>query len=426
MTTKTRTLSKAKKAPAAPAQKPPKKPQKTILFVIAGEPSGDRLGSAILEPLRAKGTYEIQGVGGPLMEAAGQFQSLVPLEKLSVMGLAFIPKLPQLIYASLKIRAALRANPPDILLTIDAPDLTLRLHRQVPATTFKVHCVAPSVWAWRPGRAYKLAKRLDHLLTLLPFEPPYFTKHGLQATFIGHPQTDIVQPKAQKFWKLYPHLDSQKPLLLLMPGSRLQEVKTLWPLFLETAHAAQAQNSDLQVAVLTLPKLQPFFRNKIPFWMTQVDNPLHHSACMRAGTAALVSSGTATLELALAACPMVVAYKLPLWLGALVRPFIHTPFVALPNIMHQKAVVPEHLQSQCTPKNLLASLMPLLNKQPAHRAQKTNLLAVRNKLETKDFFGDKAAHTLESAYKKHTQKRKKKDEQSAKKVRTIQKQHWIH
>lgn len=368
--------------------------EKPCIFVVAGEPSGDRLGADAIEALKETKAYEFCGIGGPLMEEAGDFRSLVPLQTLSVMGLGFLKKMPQILCAFLKAKRVLAKKEPDVFLSFDAPDFALRLVQYAPPQTYRVHCVAPSVWAWRPGRALKIAKKIDHLLALFPFEPPYFEKHGLKTTFVGHPKAERVQPPGRSFWRLYPHLSPKKPLLLLMPGSRAQEIKTLLPLFLQTARAALEQVPGMQVVLLTLPAWRKTLEPQLPFWVTLVSDPHHHGVCMRAATAALVASGTATLELGLATCPMVVAYKVSFGLAAVLRQLIKTPFAALPNILHQKEVVPECLQEGCAVDRLLHHLLPLLRKESAFRVQKKALLKLGSLLRARASFGESVAKAV--------------------------------
>ena len=373
------------------------------VFVIAGEPSGDILGAAAIEAIcRDKALKNVcfKGVGGPLMEKAGRFRSLVPLKVLAVMGLGFLPRLPQILRAFFVTKRALLKTKPDVLLSFDAPDFSLRLAACAPKGTVRMHCVAPSVWAWRAGRAAKIARVLDRLLVLFPFEPPYFEKHGLSTTFVGHPKAETVPAKSHIFWRAHPTLSAKKPLLLLMPGSRAQEIKTLLPIFLEVARQSLASMPDLQVALLTLPtmraKLEKSVPTGMPFWVHVVSDSQQGAALMRAATAALVASGTATLELGLAACPMVVAYRVWPPLAFVLRRLIKTPFAALPNILHQKEVVPECLQKKCTPEKLLEVLWPLLRRESPYRVQKKHLLRLASMLQAKESFDTSIARCVAS------------------------------
>ena len=369
--------------------------------VIAGEPSGDILGAAVLKAMRQKKlpglSYKFWGLGGPLMEHAGGFESVVPLEQVSVGGTSVLRKLPFFLKLYRTLSRQLRMHQPDLLLTFDAPEFTLRVAKSAPKTVKKIHCVAPSVWAWRPGRAKKIARYLDHLCCLLPFEPAYFHPHSLKATFVGHPFMGRLTENVSIPWSLYPQLSPQKPLLLVMPGSRRQELNTLGTIFLEVAEKAVTSCADFQVVVPTLPHLVPLLETyakplKIP--VTFISESSHHLAFMRHAHAALVASGTATLELGLAGCPMVVGYQVPKMLEHALRLLLKTPFVSLPNIILRERAVPELLQKDCTGPSLYKALMPLLTDPGAHAVQKKHLATLRNALHTKHPFGENVADII--------------------------------
>lgn len=401
--------------------------KKTLkVFVVAGEASGDVLGGPILELLRRIVEYDhpktkliIQGVGGPCMQELGGFESIVPMETFAVMGPAIVWRLPRLIKAFGAVKQALLDFKPDVLLTIDAPELSFRLAKLAPKGVRRVHCVAPSVWAWRPGRAAKVAKFLDHLCVLFPFEPPYFTKHGLKATFVGHPKAEDYLPPAADFWNFLDAQDKNaldakqedpsadydlegnpaepqavalaRRLLVLMPGSRRQEVKTLWPLFFQTAALLEPIVPDLTIAVLAAPGMARYLKNCPLHWL-RLEGRERHEQALGAATCALVTSGTATLEVALAGCPMVVAYKVGPLLGVLLKRLIKTPFVALPNILSGKLVVPECLQSASEPKIMAPLLLDLLKQQEAYRLQRHYLLGLRERLQSLE--GQPNPHTF--------------------------------
>jgi lipid-A-disaccharide synthase len=353
------------------------------IFVVAGEASGDVLGAAVLKTLKQQINCTIQGVGGALMEKAGDFKSVLPMHTFSVMGAQILIRLPRLLKAFPRVRRALAASRTDILLTFDAPELSFRLAKKAPKGIRRIHCTAPSVWAWRPGRAAKIAKFLDRLCVLFPFEPPYFEKHGLKTTFVGHPRAFEPQPSKDGFWKML-HTDTQevfpqKRLLLLMPGSRQQEIKMLWPLFRKVAMAAETATSDLTVAVLVAPGRRAQLKAMPLHWIA-LESPEEHAKAMRAGTCALVASGTATLELGISGCPMVVAYKVAGVLGVVLRRLLQTPFVSLPNILCDKAVVPECLQKDCSDAVLLSHVLSLLAKGPAFMRQRKHLSGLQEML----------------------------------------------
>ncbi|MEX0582037.1 MAG: hypothetical protein WD185_00080, partial [Sneathiella sp.] len=206
-------------------------------YILAGEATGDALAARLMAGLkeRAKGGVEFHGVGGPLMSAEG-LQSLFPMEELSVMGLLeVLPRLPQLLRRIKQTTTAAKKLSPDIFISVDAPDFSFRVARQLKESSFpKVHYVAPSVWAWRPGRAKKIAALYDHLFTLLPFEPPYFEAVGLPASFVGH---SVIESGADKgdgpAFRLRHDIKPEEKLLMLLPGSRRGEVTRHLPIFRE-------------------------------------------------------------------------------------------------------------------------------------------------------------------------------------------------
>jgi len=413
----------------------PSLPQKRcVLFVVAGEASGDLLGSETLKALdlklkglekgrncgekttekmskplqskRLKIHYDVHGVGGPLMEGVGGFRSLVPFETFSVTGLGFLARLPQLIKAYCVLKKAIWRLNPDILLTFDAPDLSFRLARSAPFGVRKVHCVAPSVWAWRSGRAAKIAKFLDHLAVLFPFEPRFFRRHGLATTFVGHPKVLQKAQDAGAFWRHYPHLSPDVPLLILMPGSRESELRRLLFLFYDVVTRVKAQRGDVQVVLLTLPHLKEKLEKTLPWDITLIVDPAHHLMAMRVACAALAASGTATLELALAMCPMVVAYRVGALLAWVLRCVVKTRFVSLPNILLKKAVVPELLQEKATVLNLTQQVCELLKGKAVYRRQKTALKHVHSLLHSDNSFKEHMKRILEAEFLKtqrHTQ-----------------------
>jgi lipid-A-disaccharide synthase len=217
------------------------------IFLVAGEPSGDRLGAALMAGLKTlTPAVSFHGVGGPLMQAEG-LESLFPMEELSVMGIAeVLPKYFHLKRRIAEVAAQVTATRPDALITIDSPDFCFRVARLVKAANpaqKTIHYVAPSVWAWRPGRAAKMAAYIDHVLALLPFEPPYMTAHGMTCDFVGHPVVSepLATPQPQ-----------DTPLLLALPGSRQSEVTRLMPVFGQVATQLAQSHPGLRIALPTV------------------------------------------------------------------------------------------------------------------------------------------------------------------------------
>ncbi len=346
------------------------------IFLIAGEASGDILGASLMQDLRTAGfDGAFCGVGGAEMEAQG-LQSLFPMSDLSVMGVAeVVSHLPLILKRLDETVTAIKKENPDILVTIDSPDFCLRVAKKIKkaAPQIKiVHMVAPTVWAWRPGRAKKIAKFLDGLMCLFPFEPRYFKPHGLKAEFVGHPLAAQIKPADKGiFYKKY-SLDSEKPILCLLPGSRRREIESLWPVFVETFHRVHSYVPDLQVVVPTLPHLIEKFgvpHDRMVFITAREDK----YAAMQAATVALHASGTVALELALCGTPMVTAYKISpfsAWIG---KKLLKTKFVNLVNILTNQPIVPEMLQENCTPDNLAPLVQALLTQKPLNDLQRGQL-----------------------------------------------------
>ncbi|WP_347817483.1 lipid-A-disaccharide synthase, partial [uncultured Planktomarina sp.] len=295
------------------------------LFLLAGEASGDRLGAELMRGLRQlKPDVRFRGIAGPEMQSEG-LDSLFDMAELSVMGLAeVLPK-----YFALKRRldqtvAEVLAWKPDILVTIDSPDFCLRVARAVRAADPSIrtcHYVAPSVWAWRPGRAKKMAAYIDHVLALLPFEPPYMQAEGMACDFVGHPvaaQAAVTSKQIAQFQADF-GLDPARRSLVVLPGSRASEIKRLLPIFCKVV--AQPYFAEFQLIFPTLPHLEPLLRAEIDALaqdtvlvtgagLTAADAAEQRLVAYGAATAALAASGTVSLELAAAGTPMVIAYDM--------------------------------------------------------------------------------------------------------------------
>ncbi|MEM9852688.1 MAG: lipid-A-disaccharide synthase, partial [Pseudomonadota bacterium] len=221
-------------------------------FVIAGEPSGDALGAALIDGLRATGPLTVTGIGGPMMASAGM-PSLFPMDDLSVMGVVeVLPRLPRLLWRLRQTVRAAQAAAPDVLITVDSPDFTLRVARRLRAKQGAaappvVHYVAPSVWAWRPERAGRMAAHVDHVLALLPFEPPYMEAAGMSCDFVGHPAAAALPPSPGDMAALRDDLGfGPAPVLTLLPGSRRGEVARLAPVYAQVARQVLAARPDMR------------------------------------------------------------------------------------------------------------------------------------------------------------------------------------
>jgi lipid-A-disaccharide synthase len=332
-------------------------------FIVAGEPSGDRLGAALMAALRQlHPNVEFDGVGGPLMEAEG-LVSLFPMAELSVMGI--IEVLPK--YRALKRRiaqtasAALASNAA-AMITIDSPDFCLRVAGIVkgacPAMR-TIHYVAPSVWAWRPKRAAKMARVIDHVLALLPFEPPLMQAAGMTCDFVGHPVVSEARASAADV----ADFAGDGPLILALPGSRKGEVARLAPVFGQVLALVKSRHPNVRVVLPTLHAVEDMVRALTANWPIApqiITDAGAKRGAFAAADVALAASGTVSLELAANTCPMVIAYdmnRLTLWLmqrAALVDT------VTLVNLVSETRAVPEFIGANCRADVIAPALIALL------------------------------------------------------------------
>lgn len=345
------------------------------LFIVAGERSGDYLGAKLIAALRRRDpTLQIAGVGGEAMASEG-LHSLFPLEDFAVMGFgAVLARLPRLLARiEQTARAALRFEP-DVLVIVDSPDFTHRVARRVRRAAAHlpiIDYVSPSVWAWRPGRAPRMRGYVTEVLALLPFEPDVLQRlGGPPCTFVGHPlveQLDELRPAPDELRARM----TDPPTLLVMPGSRRSEIDRLMPVFGETLARLAAAGASMRAVLPAVPHLETEIRANVAGWPVRPDVIVGERpklAAMQRARAALVASGTATLELALAGVPMVVAYKVSP-LESLARHWIRVPSIVLPNLIVGRSVAPELLQEDCTPDGLAAALLPLLQRTDAGASQ---------------------------------------------------------
>jgi len=337
-----------------------------LIYVIAGEASGDILGGRLMAQLKDKREgIRFVGIGGPKMIEQG-LESLFPMQDLSLMGLAeILPHLPRLLKRIKQTLADIESQKPQVLLTIDAPGFCFRVARKLERRNIKlVHYVAPSVWAWKPGRAKKVAGFLDHLLTLLPFEPAYFERHGLATTFVGH---SVVEGEAghgdgEGFRKRF-NIDAHAPLLVLLPGSRRGEIERLLPVFCQTAQHLSAGHQGLKIIIPTLGSLKAHLAQAVKAWPIDVqivEGDRDKFDSFAAADVALAASGTVALELAMAGTPSVIGYKVNSLTAWLLKKMIKTRYVNLINIVLGREVVPEYLQEKCRADLLAKALSGLL------------------------------------------------------------------
>jgi lipid-A-disaccharide synthase len=348
------------------------------VFVIAGEPSGDRLGGAVMAGLSALADdVEFRGVGGAAMAEAG-LVSQFPMSELSLMGIAEI--LPKYFHLKRRIREVAEAIldwQPDVVVTIDSPDFCLRVADLVKARSdIRIcHYVAPTVWAWRPGRAGKLAKRVDQLLALFPFEPPFFEKEGLRCDFVGHPVATEELASDQEVADFRArHGIGTEPLVLILPGSRKSEVGMLAMLFAEAMGHFSLHHPKARYVLPMAQNVEDVVRRVVKSdWPVQpilieASDKAEKAAAFRAADVALAASGTVSLELAANDTPMVIAYRMNRLTEMIIKRKLLIDTVTLVNLVSETRVVPEFLGTDCIPQKIAASLSHVLNTGDDQRA----------------------------------------------------------
>jgi lipid-A-disaccharide synthase len=338
-----------------------------VFALIAGEMSGDILGADLMRGLRKIFPDAIfEGIGGPKMQAEG-FHSLFEMERLSVMGLIEpLKRLPELLHIRRTILSRYRSSPPAVFIGIDSPDFNTPIELRLRRTGIKtVHYVSPSVWAWRQGRIKTIKKAVDLMLTLLPFEAEFYKQHDVPVCFVGHPlATQIPLNPDTDSAKKQLQLDSHKPVLCVMPGSRAGEVALLADLFLEVAERIEQSVIGLQIVVpaandARYDQLKHILLRHEHLNVTLLLQQSH--LAMESADAILLASGTTALEGMLFKKPMVVSYRLGALTYALVSPFIKTPFVSIPNLLAGEMLVPELIQSAATLDALAAAVINALD-----------------------------------------------------------------
>ncbi len=352
------------------------------LMLVCGEPSGDQLGGQLMEGLKAVGGggLIITGVGGRAMEAQG-LRTLFALDDTAVMGLReVVPKIPVILRRVREAADFALRTKPDAVVLIDSPDFTHRIAqrlKKVDPSIRTINYVAPQVWASRAYRARKMARYFDLVLALLPFEAPFLEKYGVRAEFVGHPVTERVS-KIRDGAKLRARLgiEANAPLLVVLPGSRTNEIRFLLPVFRETVARLSRMIPELVSVLPTVPHVSSRVHAGTGDWPV----PLHILECeddkfaaFDAANAALAASGTVTTELALSRTPMVVAYRAGALTFVLARPLFRLRYFTLVNLLLDRRAVPEFLQGQARPDVLASELAKLLTDKRAAARQVADL-----------------------------------------------------
>nr|WP_155096096.1 lipid-A-disaccharide synthase [Paracoccus aestuariivivens] len=346
--------------------------------MIAGEPSGDNLGGPLMAGLKSLDQEAgFIGVGGPSMAAQG-LDSLFPMEELSVMGLVeVLPKYRQLNARISQTALAIAEAQPDVLITIDSPDFCLRVAREARALMSSlrtIHYVAPSVWAWRSGRAQKMAKVIDHVLAILPFEPPYMQAAGMTCDFVGHPiaAEPVASAADGRAFREAHEIAPDAPLILCLPGSRRGEVARLGPRFDEALMQLRDRVPEIRVVIPTVRGVANLVRDMTKRWPTApvvVESPEERSAAFAAANLALAASGTVSLDLAANDVPMVIGYDVAPISRAIIGFLLKTDTVTLVNLVSETRVVPEFLGRKCQAGPMSKALYELIENQAAQAAQ---------------------------------------------------------
>lgn len=363
--------------------------KKLKIYLIAGEPSGDLLGSRLMRALRDKtgGNVEFFGLGGDTMEAEG-LTPLFGISDLAIMGLVeVIPSIPRVLrHIKNTVDDIVRVRP-DIVVTIDSWSFCARVHkalRRLKTGIPQLHYVAPQVWAWKKKRARTMYKYIDALMTLLPQEPKYFTPYHLETVFVGHPviESEALSADGAAFRRRH-NIPDDKRVISVLPGSRKTEVSKLLPVFLESAGRLLAKDADFVFVLPTVKTVAKMVREMtadagVPLLVVETQQERY--GAFQASDAAIAASGTVALELAICKIPHLIAYKVSKLTAFIVSRIMHIQYVNLTNIMLGRCIVPELLQERCTASEITANVRELLKKGELYEREMQGFAEVKNKL----------------------------------------------
>ncbi|MFT6897086.1 MAG: lipid-A-disaccharide synthase [Paraglaciecola sp.] len=342
--------------------------------IVAGETSGDILASGLMRRIKSQYPNAIfEGIGGPRMQAEG-CRSIFDMEELSVMGLVeVLSRIRRLLFVRKSLFEYFKGNPPDIFIGVDAPDFNLRLERPLKKIGIKtVHYVSPTVWAWREKRIFTIGKATNLVLSIFPFEKTLYDKHRIPCKYVGHTMADAIplvpdKPAARKFLDVKP----TARVLAVLPGSRHSEVEMLLGIFMQSAVGLAEHVPQLSVLI---PVVNQQRKRQVESYLQE--HPLsvnhrivigHAREVMIAADAVLLASGTATLEAMFCKRPMVAAYKLNWLTHQMMKRLYKAKYFALPNILADEQLVPELLQDEVNPDNIIAHLLPYFNEDTTTR-----------------------------------------------------------
>ena len=369
------------------------------VYIVAGEPSGDALGARLLRALREGGPVEAAGVGGELMGAEG-VASLFPQAETAVMGLfEVLPRARRLLRRMDETAADILRFRPDAVVTIDSGGFNKGLARRLIAAgspAARIHYVAPMVWVWAPGRARRMARLFDHLMTLWPFEPALFEREGLAATFVGHSLVE-AEPGDGAAFRVRHGVAPESTVVSVLPGSRAGEALRLLPVFRETLERVAGDIPGLHLAAPTVGTVADRVRDAVADWPWPAAVTLgekEKQGAFAASRAALGASGTVALELALAGVPQVAAYRLNPATALVGRAVIRKRRFCPVNILLDRPVVPELIQGACRPGPLARALGPLLFDEDARAEQLSAFRELADKLGAEGRPSLRAAETV--------------------------------
>ena len=376
---------------------------KLKVLIIATEPSGDKLGANLIDglniELKGEGQLVLQGIGGPLMKSRG-VATFFDFNELSVMGLfEIIPKLPKLLRVINRMVKYALVWKPDLIITIDSPDFSLKISKKIKQKwpdAKTIHYVAPSVWAWRGYRARKMGKFLDHVLAILPFEPPFMEAAGMSCDFVGHPIVSEVVPSNQeiRLFRSSLGIERETPIVSILPGSRRTEIIKMLPLYLRSLEAVSKKYPNLIFIIASPPNVCELVKSylkstSIPIMqLYEKEDPLKFEERKRmlfsTSLAALATSGTVTLEIARMGAPLLVGYRASFMTEILLKNFVKLNSATLINILTNQAAIPELLFSKCTYQNIASSLINILTDSTQATTQRVYVNYAMNALGAND------------------------------------------
>jgi len=357
-----------------------------LVLMVAGEASADLHGSNLVKAMKASCPgVAFCGIGGTNMKQAG-VKILVSSSDMAVVGLTeVLQRLHTIFRAANKLKATLKTHHPDLLILIDYPDFNLYMARIAKRLKIPVlYYISPQVWAWRRGRVKKIAKRVDRMAVILPFEEEFYRKRGVNVDYVGHPLLDAFESKVQssKFKVQSPKSNVQSPVVGLLPGSRREEIRNMLPIMIRSAEILKIRYPDLRCLLPLAKTIEPEFIDSF-IRKSSLDIEVHQGdiyEVLDRCHIALVTSGTATLDTAIMAVPMVIVYKVTPLSYRIGKVLIKTSFIGLANLVAGERVVPELIQDEVTPERLADEALTLMENEHVREKMITKLHGIRKRL----------------------------------------------